>query len=400
MNKKIIFYIGNFHYPSGNAAGKRVSGIISILINLGYHVVVFDTRKIAVESKGIVLDNEASNEYVTCYTMAYPQGILDWLKVSSLQEDLIRKFDEYKNVEAAIFYGSPRVSVFSNYLIKYFNKKNIVTISDVVDWLIVKTKNPIRDLVKKLDDYYQKTVLNNRFDKSICISYFLEDMYKEKIRDIIVIPPVMDSYSFNELGEKNREKTLFYAGNPFRSDMRKNDVATMKDRLDLIISHLCELKDEGVDNFVFQTYGFTKNELLSSVPYISDKVESLGRNIIFNGEVDNEYLVSQLINADFSVLFRDFKRDSVAGFPSKVAESIVNGIPVIVTDVGDISLYLENGKEILTSPPQDLISQKASLRSAILMSDQNISSMKEYARSNRSFVPENYLEDIRFFINS
>ncbi|MEF1187595.1 glycosyltransferase, partial [Vibrio sinaloensis] len=179
-------------------------------------------------------------------------------------------------------------------------------------------------------------------------------------RDIIVIPPVMDSYSFNELGEKNREKTLFYAGNPFRSDMRKNDVATMKDRLDLIISHLCELKDEGVDNFVFQTYGFTKNELLSSVPYISDKVESLGRNIIFNGEVDNEYLVSQLINADFSVLFRDFKRDSVAGFPSKVAESIVNGIPVIVTDVGDISLYLENGKEILTSPPQDLISQKAS----------------------------------------
>ncbi|MEF1187657.1 hypothetical protein, partial [Vibrio sinaloensis] len=114
-----------------------MSGIISILINLGYHVVVFDTRKIAVESKGIVLDNEASNEYVTCYTMAYPQGILDWLKVSSLQEDLIRKFDEYKNVEAAIFYGSPRVSVFSNYLIKYFNKKNIVTISDVVDWLIV-----------------------------------------------------------------------------------------------------------------------------------------------------------------------------------------------------------------------------------------------------------------------
>lgn len=44
---------------------------------------------------------------------------------------------------------------------------------------------------------------------------------------------------------------------------------------------------------------------------------------------------------------------SAAGFPTKLAEYAALGLPIVCTNVGDVELYLENGKSCLMVPPDD-----------------------------------------------
>ncbi|WP_220741604.1 hypothetical protein, partial [Shewanella schlegeliana] len=295
MKSKVIFYIGNFHYPNGNAAGKRVAGITKIFALLGYHIVIFDTRREDCSGYNLIeLDAKNSNETVTCYSMPYPKSLADWFRTSRLQTELIRKIDEYPKAEAAVFYGSPRISTFSLPVISHFKRNQVCVVCDVVDWLTVKTKNPVRDIVKKSDDYYQKAILNKKFDKSICISSYLDRLYSSDISNRVVIPPVLADNISSSKGRVDEVKRLFYAGNPFRNDMKVNDVNAMKDRVDLTIKYLYQLKKEGCDNFIFDVYGLTVTEIKSSLPYISAYIDYLGDNIRFNGAVCNDLLVTKL----------------------------------------------------------------------------------------------------------
>ncbi|WP_220741611.1 hypothetical protein, partial [Shewanella schlegeliana] len=88
----------------------------------------------------------------------------------------------------------------------------------------------------------------------------------------------------------------------------------------------------------------------------------------------------------------------VAGFPSKVAESIINGIPVIVSDVGDVNLYLINKKTALISKPSDSITQIETLKEAILMDEGKLTVMKMECLKDNSFRPENYVDEMKVFL--
>ena len=49
------------------------------------------------------------------------------------------------------------------------------------------------------------------------------------------------------------------------------------------------------------------------------------------------------------------------GFPTKLGEYLLSGNPVVVTAVGDIPYYLENGVSALIVPPSDATSFSQSL---------------------------------------
>lgn len=403
MNKKkVIVYIGNFHFPDGNAAGKRVLGVAKLFILLGYRVVIIDTRKGEIkDNKLITYNGRECNDGIISYSMPYSDSPGDWFRITNLQSEVLSILDKFKSDElkAVIFYGSPRISYFNKKIITYLNKRGVDSIADVVDWLTVKTKNPILDLVKSIDDTYQKKIVNCYCKKVICISTYIEEIYKKKCLPTLLLPPIMDEMSGVEHKNTSENRTLFYAGNPFRSDMKTNDVASLKDRIDLIINGLASLKKDGVCNFIFNIYGFTKSELLTRLPSLYESVEFLGRNVSIHGKVSNSDLLKKLSEADYTVLFRDSKRDSLAGFPSKVAESIANHTPVIVTDIGDIYLYLSEGKHAFFSRPEDYQSQKESLKRAILLSEPSLSKMKFACSKVKCFNPKSYLLTMNSFLD-
>lgn len=356
MKKKII-YIGNFSFPFGNASGKRVYGNGKILEELNFDV-IFIGMDNDIKSPVSLKETEKKYDNFKYYNLSYPKNTLEWIyykktfkKVISFlkDENLVEKID------TIIYYGNPRLSLFNYLLIKWCKKNNIKIISDCVDWLTVKTGNVIFDFVKWADTTYQKAYLNKKVDGVIAISTYLENYYRKYGVETVVIPPLSTNNLLNSEFSLNEDKKIkiIYAGIPFRKGKLLKNVDTLKDRIDKTIILLNKVKEKNV-NFIFNIYGFTKEEYLKVIPTQEKYINTLGESICFHGHQTNDIVVKELKKSDFTILLRDIKRDTMAGFPTKVSESISYGVPVITTKTSDLDKYLVDGETIFFVDQNDL----------------------------------------------
>lgn len=348
MKDKTILYIGNFSFPYGNAAGKRVYANGKILRELGYNVIFIGMDK-NVNSEEPLVNTRKEYDRFEYYNFSYPKNNFAWVKYRLAFKKLTDfvKPKILSKTSMIIYYGSPALSLFNSQLISFCRKNNIKIISDCVDWLTTKTNNPIFDLVKWADNTYQKAYANKKTDGIIAISSYLADYYQKHGCKTIIIPPLSPVvYSLNmqeDTTNHNNQKTILYAGIPFRKDQKVKDCNTLKDRIDKTIKLLYKAKENGSE-FIFEIYGFNKEEYLTAIPEQKHYVEALGEHIIFHGYKPNAEIVNATAKADFTILLRDVNRDSLAGFPTKVSESISCGTPVITTRTSDLENYIVNGE--------------------------------------------------------
>ena len=87
------------------------------------------------------------------------------------------------------------------------------------------------------------------------------------------------------------------------------------------------------------------------------------------GHVTRDDLPDVLARARVLVLPRPSGAFSQAGLPTKVAEYLVSGRPVVVTANGDLPLYLTDGHDAYLAPPDDPAAFAASLRRALAERD-------------------------------
>lgn len=343
---KKVLYIGNFIFPDGNAAGKRVYANGKLLQDLGYDVVFVGLDKNL--DRGIGLkDTEVEIDGFKNYNFKYPKNNLAWLNYYETFNALVEFIDEtidINTVEMIIYYGSPSLSLFINKLIKYAKKNRIKIISDCVDWLTIKTNNPIFNLIKWTDNTYQKAYLNRKVNGVIVISSFLKAYYEKFGKLTVTIPPLSTTINENNITRNRNSKLIVYAGIPFRKGHVIKDISALKDRIDIMIKLLYKAKKRG-SKFILNIYGFTREEFLLSIPSQQKYVNGLGSSIKFHGLQANEIVVNQVAEADFTMLIRDVNRDTSAGFPTKVSESVSYGTPVITNNTSDIKNYIIEGEQ-------------------------------------------------------
>lgn len=84
-------------------------------------------------------------------------------------------------------------------------------------------------------------------------------------------------------------------------------------------------------------------------------VEELGLtySVIFKGIIPSADMPQMLVNAEIAALARPDSLQARCGFPTKLGEYLLSGNPVVVTRVGDIPLFLEDGKTALLSDERD-----------------------------------------------
>jgi glycosyltransferase involved in cell wall biosynthesis len=85
---------------------------------------------------------------------------------------------------------------------------------------------------------------------------------------------------------------------------------------------------------------------LAALPRVRERIR-------FLGFVPDEELIRQMHSADAFVLLRRQNRETQALFPTRLPEFLATGKPVIVSDAGDLSLYLKHGQSALVIPPGD-----------------------------------------------
>src|SRR6185295_17499330 len=79
----------------------------------------------------------------------------------------------------------------------------------------------------------------------------------------------------------------------------------------------------------------------------------LRQRVLFLGTLGDLALREHLAGADGLVLTRRDARSEALSFPTHLVEHLRGGRPVFVSDVGDVSLYLKDGRDAVLLHPCD-----------------------------------------------
>ncbi len=396
MNKKIIVYVGNFAFPFGNASGKRVYGNGKLFRNLGYQTIFVGVDK-TLSANTAFQDTKAEYDGFIYYNFPYPRSSREWINYKSVLREFLMWIQERKaTIKAVICYGSPRVSIFVSGVIKWARKNNIDAYADCVDWLESRTGNLIYDISKTIDTYYQKAYANKLADGIICISTYLENYYKKANKKTVVIPPLTTNIPQEDVLHVSDIPVIVYAGSPMRKYIEVKVAGSLKDRIDKMIKIISIAKQEGAV-FRFLYYGTTREEYLAAFPMHKAELDVLGNNIEFMGMQKNEIVLNKIKEADFTILIRDVKKATMAGFPTKVSESIGYGTPVITTRTSDIEGYLVDRETVLFVDQNDL--NKSALMIKEVLKNNIRYEMKRVCQRNKIFHYDSFANCMRDFLN-
>jgi len=245
----------------------------------------------------------------------------------------------------------------------------------------------------RLFKIYEKTKLIF-FDKIITISKELEEFYSNIIplKNVFLLPATVDIERYNII-KLNQNITNKYIGVMFGTHNRDNildSIYAYKQFLDFKIEKPWDLYLIGD----FETLVKKHPENLKIIDYIEK--ENLSKRIKFLGLISNEKIPELIVNAQ--CLMTTPRRFISGGFPTKLAEYLLSGKPVIATNVGEISEYLTHNKNVLFAPKGNI----NELAKCLLFvyknkSDSLIIGQNGQNVAKKKFNADNYIEDLIIF---
>lgn len=397
---KTIVYIGNFQFPFGDAVAKRVYGIGCCLKKIGFDCYFIGTSKDVSLQDGISDDIEF--EDFTYSSIHKPNNIFEHINYkSSLMATYkkLEKLSKTRDIQAVIYTGTI-CTAFTSGVISYCKKNKIKVIADSMDWLEIKTGNFLFDFLKQIDIDYEIKVLNRKADGILAISSFLANYYEGFNKKTTVIPPLSPYQRPSYEKVENKVVKIVYAGIPCRLGKELKSAQYFKDRFDLAVDLLFNAHKKGND-FLFHVYGFTKADYDIVFPKQREMVDELIKagKMKFFGLLGESEVKKAIIDAHFTILLREANRTSMAGFPTKVSESITLGTPVITTDTSIIKRFLTDGNDSFFIDINCMDDALEKIIGILQLSSQSIEKMKEKTIQNKFFEPSTYVCQISDFLN-
>lgn len=313
---KTVLYVGGFALPDKNAAAQRVIANAQLFAQLGFDVIFIN------HSDGI--SNPRLTEYFGFSCYEFPQE--KWNvplrgDINQIKEILARRSD----VSIVVAYNYPAVGLIK--LKKLCRQKDIVCLGDITEWYRARDVSLIKMPIKYFDTFFRMRVINRQLDGLIVISNFLKSYYDGKV-PCVNLPPLVDSSAEKWQSLPSDDEDCFklvYAGNPSRT----------KERLDVIIEAVkkasCKVP------IALEIVGISKEEY-GKVYGVDVPTED---NVVFYGRLPHEEVLNKVSRASYTVIMRDDNRVTKAGFPTKFAESITCGTPVICNDNSDLKHWVK-----------------------------------------------------------
>ena len=204
------------------------------------------------------------------------------------------------------------------------------------------------------------------------LSRFLQSHFQQKGCKTVRIPSILDVQSITVPAYDRAEKfSAVYAGNPGR-----------KDDLAGIIRGFLLLSAEERARVQLTIIGPDASQLIRVCGLREEELQSASDFLKVCGRVPRDEVLRAIQSADCTVLLRNEElRFAKAGFPTKVAESLACGTPVMCNLSTDLADYLREGENafLIAGHTPQAVAQAA--RRLISASGDDLARMRKCARA-------------------
>lgn len=372
---KSVLYIGGFILPNGNAAAQRVIANSKILRDLDYDVTLV----------GLTHDQDGLKPFkyegFNCINLPYPQKTVEWLKMLTSINQYLPFYTEETSI--VIAYNHPAVAL--RRLLKYNRKRGIKTLSDCTEWYVPQGGQLFR-IIKGWDINKRMYEVHTQLDGIISISKYLDDFYKSRGVNSLLLPPLVDiqERKWNVETSASEMISLLYAGSP----------AGTKDRLDLMIDALDVVASKG-KIFVFEIIGITEQQYRDV--YLHGSKKAIPEFVTFRGRIPHGEVIKRLKETDFQIFLREDHLANRAGFPTKFAETISAGTLVLTNASSNLGDYMKEG---VNSFELDISNEDAlvnSLMKPLSLTKEEIRFLKRGV-NKQTFDYRNYVDKTKGFL--
>jgi len=235
------------------------------------------------------------------------------------------------------------------YLISRFKKAKFVHTLDEYPWVVLR-----KDDYNKFYRWFYLKYFYKLFDGFIIMTQTLLDYYKPICRrkaKLIHIPMSVELDRFDIAHNKSEfGDYIAYCGGDKSGD---------KDGVDILVKAFNLVKDD-----------FPNLHLLI-IGHVHPKIEKiilnfdLSKRVRLLGFVNSDVVPQYLKNAKALCLARPANKQAEGGFPTKLGEYLASGVPVIVTNVGEISNYLEDNESAYIAKPDSIADFADKIRQVI-----------------------------------
>ncbi len=345
----IIYGYGDLLY-SKSAGGNRIAKYAKALAEVGCKIYIC-----SYSIEGGIFDEFYENCWYVSFEYKKKKNIYNFIKnIYGFSKSL-----EGKTVLLLYPLNKILMEWMSLLYLKYYKKKKLfIEVNEVriyyKDWSVFRMI-PLKDypiifikfLYSKIA-YYVTDYIYPYFDGMIFISKNIEYYYKSIQRDAngLRIPILCESVIPQKSSLAYERHSCFYIG--FSGQIR-----IKKENINLLLNALHRLCVDGY-KIVLNLYGpmIDKMEL--------DKLTSqydLINQVIYNGDLCYEKLKKEIKINNLMVLVRGNTKQNYYGFSTKLSDYLSSGIPLLVTSVSDIPLFIEDSENgfIIEPDNADLI---------------------------------------------
>ncbi len=382
--------------PGSNAPTKHALAIADLLAKCGYKP-YFIVAGIADPSLPALKERFD-------YPIEYPSGLTlgRWQLAAKYAERLTScaSIPAFRDAMARI---EPEVVIYygiQNRLAKSIEREchaaHVPVIVDETDWFEARFDGDIAAWIVAKGRERRVCDADEAADGILAISPFFAEYFRgiEKVKGaprVMFLPPLnREGEALDEVREPNdveRKVTrFFYAGSP-----------AGKDYLDCFVDVMASCSGSLKSVPELDVVGVSPLEGESLL-----RGRETAASVRFHGRLPHEDVIAMLRKADFGILFRRPEIYARAGFSTKFAECMSNGVPMLCNTVGGADLVLSPGIDGLVVPDLEPASLAAGIKAACDMDDDALLAMKRAAlsKAKQLFQPENYMEDLTDFLAS
>lgn len=382
-----IAYVGPFAFPASHANSLRVRGMAQAMIQAGHEVTIcpgMESPEGDAEFSSAIRV-EGVNEYARRSGLSKIRGVRGMFIGDATIEWLC---SQKKKPDVVVLYGTHLSYLWR--LQKYAARAKVQLLLDVVEWYDPRhLPGGLFGPFSAMNEWAMRHAAKN-VDGLFVISSYLQSHFSEAGCRTLKVPPLFSPMLVERpkpFRDANSMLNICYVGTPGR-----------KEEFGALFAGLRMAQDLGI-NVCMHMVGLTESEFRHSYPTAIGGGESR-ESIKFYGRIPNEAAKTIISSCDFMIVVRQRSRVTQAGFPSKVAESLSLGIPVIVNKFSDLEPYVCSGNAGLIIDELSAEGVRAAISAAAVIDKDGLDQLKINAwnLAEKEFSPSGYAGKIDQFL--